>query len=274
MNAVIEGEVVTSQDLELKSDVNALDQMDPESREVAVTGILQQSRDWLVRAQTATDPAREVSEFKAYIATVAETSKQLKLSKEIQRDAQVMVRRAERSLGVAIREGQSAGTISGRGTQPRRGNQYKRGEDVNDISSVASPSDYVSSKTELSNPHGTGIYAVTDGVTEAEFESALGQARSDGNVTRANVIRNIKEAKGTAPASEPTRKGDPKRASNQVETFRRIINSLEGTQIIFEDFARAGLDPAITDGEAKEIIDGLEGFVRAIGRVKKSLNGN
>lgn len=89
-----------------------------------------------------------------------------------------MVRRAERSLGVAIREGQADGTIEGKGTQAVRGNRYVSRKDDVDIISKASPSDFVSSKTELSNPHGTGIYAITDDVTDEEFNNALDQAQT------------------------------------------------------------------------------------------------
>ncbi|MCF2573157.1 hypothetical protein [Brevibacterium sp. UCMA 11754] len=39
-----------------------------------------------------------------------------------------------------------------------------------DTTSKSSPSDFVSGKTELRNPHGTGIYAITDD----EFNDALG----------------------------------------------------------------------------------------------------
>lgn len=56
-----------------------------------------------------------MSNFNPFIATVAETSKQLGLSKEIKQDAEVMVRRAERSLGKAIREGQERGEIRKQG---------------------------------------------------------------------------------------------------------------------------------------------------------------
>src|SRR5690606_1183570 len=54
------------------------------------------------------------------------------------------------------------------------------------------------SKTEISGTSKQpGIYALVgddkDRVTDAEFEGALTEARDDGNVSRANVVREIKE---------------------------------------------------------------------------------
>lgn len=207
-------------DIAIQEDVMSLDSMEPEHRELAVTGILQQSRDWLARAEVATDPAREVSQFKAFIATVAETSKQLGLSKEIKQDAEVMVRRAERSLGVAIRKGQAEGAIEGKNAPVHRGNQYKSGDDVKVTVAKSSPSDFVSGKTELSNPHGTGIYAITDNVTDEEFEDALDQAQEENNVSRANVVRKIKERKTTEEKEdlweEVQRLSDRRLTSDQI----------------------------------------------------------
>ena len=68
---------------------------------------------------------------------------------------------------------------------------------------VSSPSDYAK-QSDLTHPE-RGIYALTDNTTDAEFDDALNTARDEGNVSRANVVRKIKEANGTAPANEPTR---------------------------------------------------------------------
>lgn len=42
-------------------------------------------------------------------------------------------------------------------------------------------------------------------MTDDDFNTALDEARAEGNVSRANVVRTIKETNGTAPAAEPTR---------------------------------------------------------------------
>jgi hypothetical protein len=97
------------------TDVAMLDALPKEQQEMAVTMMLDQSKQWLDRAMEATNPARAVADFKAFVATVAEASKQKKLSEGIQLDATEMVRRAERALGVAIRDGQASGNIAKNG---------------------------------------------------------------------------------------------------------------------------------------------------------------
>src|SRR5690606_26145710 len=84
--------------------------------EVAITGYLQQARDWLATAVEQTGP-EQIAMAKAQIATAAEAAKQLGLSKEIREDAAEMVRRAEYALGKAIRKGQAEGTVVSRGTR-------------------------------------------------------------------------------------------------------------------------------------------------------------
>ena len=94
----------------------ALDTLDTEAREVAITGMLDQARSWLAHAVESTAPAQDINQFRQFIATAAETAKRLKVSKEIQQDAEVMVRRSERALGQAIRRGQAAGEIADKRT--------------------------------------------------------------------------------------------------------------------------------------------------------------
>lgn len=180
-------------------DVSALEALDPAAREIAVTQYLTDARDRLAFALQATGP-EAVAAIKAEIATAAEATKQLGLSKEIQSDAQEMVRRAEYALGKAIRAGQERGEILKRqdGGGPRsdymRGDQVihvDRNADDTSISSPVSPSAFAP-KHELSRSDGSGIYDLVDGVTEPEFEAALTDARAEGNLSRANVVRKIK----------------------------------------------------------------------------------
>ena len=169
-------------------DVAALETLSVEAQELAVTRMLDQSRQWLDRALEATNPAREVADFKAFIATVAEAAKQKKLSEAIQLDAVEMVRRSERALGVAIRKGQDAGEIGSahNGAASRHRDQVVTGNSV-----LPSPTDFAP-KHELTNTHG-GIYDVTDGVTDEQFDSAIAEAKEEGNLSRANVVRKVAE---------------------------------------------------------------------------------
>lgn len=275
MTVVIDGEVVDAPgtDMEaLEQRLMGLSAVSVEQREAEITATLEQSAQLLALVSQASDPARFASAGKSAAAMASEYSKRLGVSKDIILDAQVQQRRWERALGVAIREGQEMGVVETPSEARSRATRIR--DQINHTNLIKPrPLDYAKAH-ELQGVRGDGIYAMTDNVDPADFDIALNEARSGGNVSRANVVRKIKEANGTAPVAEPTRKGDPKRAKKQIDTLRRLVNSLEGTQIILDDFTRAGLDPAITDEEANEIIAGLDTFVRAIGRVKKSLNGN
>ena len=165
------------------------------TNEVAVTSYLQQARDWLTRAVDETGP-EQIAAAKAEIATAAEATKQLGLSKEIQLDAQEMVRRAEYALGKAIRKGQEEGTVARDHGGDRR-------------SSAASELDRPTAfagKRELygSDEHRPGIYALADADVD-DFDAAIDEARAEGNLSRANVARKAREKSGAAPRSAPRR---------------------------------------------------------------------
>lgn len=167
------------------ANVNNLDRLDPQSREVAVTSMLSEARQWLAHAVEATEPKR-ISEFKAFMATVAETTKQLNLSKDIQLDALEMVRRAERGVGKAIREGQERGEITSRGTHDNRANQHS-GKGAERNSSTPKPDDFVTKGHQQ-----VQIYAMTDGVSDDQFDEAIEAAKEEKDMTRANVVRKLR----------------------------------------------------------------------------------
>ena len=183
----------TGDSTSVSTDVASLSALDPAAQEVAVTMMLDQSRQWLERAKVSTTPAQDVAEFKAFVATVAEAAKQKKLSLDIQLDAVEMVRRSERALGVAIREGQKAGEIRARGEGAGRPQKIASGTEV-----ITKPSPYdFATNAELygdaRDGRGNGIYAVTDDVSDEKFEEAITESKHEGNLSRANVARKVAE---------------------------------------------------------------------------------
>lgn len=168
------------------TDVALLDSLPKEQQELAVTMMLDQGRQWLERALEATNPARKVADFKAFVATVSEASKQKKLSEGIQLDALEMVRRAERALGVAIRKGQEAGEIA---TGGQAGGLASTNADQRraDRTLLPTSSDFTSGSHERSD-----IYAMADSATDEEYEEVIEEAKLEGNLSRSNVVRKIK----------------------------------------------------------------------------------
>lgn len=162
------------------------------SSTVAVTDYLTKARDWLATAVEVTGP-EQIAAAKAEIATAAEATKQLGLSKEIQEDAVEMVRRAEYALGKAIRKGQAEGTVRRVGEIGTSHDRWNGVDRPTGNSTKASPSDFAS-KSELSGVKGgDGIYAIVDNATDDDvFEAALEEARAEGNLSRANVARKVK----------------------------------------------------------------------------------
>lgn len=107
------------------------------------------------------------------------------------------VRRAERGLGVAIREGQADGTVETVSEGKSRGSAVR--DDVVTYDEIKpKPTDFAG-KYELSNTHG-GIYDLTDGVSDEQFEESIAEAKDEGNLSRANVAR---KAKGKAQIVDP-----------------------------------------------------------------------
>lgn len=231
------------------TDVALLDSMNAEAREVAVTSMLDQARQWLERAKESTAPAQDVAEFKAFIATVAEASKQKKLSEAIQLDAVEMVRRSERALGVAIRQGQEVGAIAPRGSTAFRGNQHTRGEDREPAST--SPTDFFSNHQER-----TETYAVTDGVSDEQFESALAEAKEEGNLSRANVVRKVADRAPSRSERKPAKPSAEVTILNDIRLYLRTL--ARSPQIArLSDAGRQHLIDALQDTITQ--IEGIEG---------------
>lgn len=172
----------------------AIEALSPADREVAVTHMLTEARDWLAHAKDATGPA-EIANFKAWTATVAQMTKQLNLSKEIQLDAQEMVRRAERGVGVAIREGQERGDVRTSGQYEGASAPYTRtrlGVTQDIEPAVREQNSRLSPKALLPNSsERVEIYAVAE-ASDDDFDTAIGEAKAEGNLSRANVLRKVR----------------------------------------------------------------------------------
>ncbi|WP_334023943.1 hypothetical protein [Nocardia terpenica] len=249
---------------------------DPQQQARAVTVLLSQARTGLLAAVAAQDLPRIV-EFKAKTAAIQEIAKQLRLGKEMQLDAAEFCRRAERGLGVAIREGQAHGTVETKSEASARGAAIRDGVVAYD-NVKPKPTDFAGVH-ELSNTQG-GIYHLTDGISDEQFDDVIAEAKAEGNLSRANVARKCTDrAKPPVPEREPEHpqpipalgargsggpKGDPNEMLGNIDgMLRGIVATLE--------FIRP---QDIRDGERKPLTDGISRSLAMIRKhVKEIANG-
>lgn len=150
-----------------------------------VVQTLERAKVWLAQALDHGD-IEQIVELKSQAEAIRVYTMSKQLGKDAELSAAEIVRRAERGIGVAIRRGQEAGEIRDK----RSGGHTPH---------IASPADFVP-KDELKDV----VYPLTDDVTDDDFEDALAEAKEEGNLSRANVVRKVqKTTPRPAPAPEP-----------------------------------------------------------------------
>lgn len=173
-------------------DRDAIRAMTPEGQRAVVSQFIEQGRNMLAQAIAASD-IYGIRDAKGAASTITEMTRQLGLSKEARIDAEELVRRAEYALGKAIRKGQEDGSVYAPGKNPYRGNQHERAE-VGPSDSSSRPVTDFASKGDLYSTKGN-IMDLADEADREHFEDALADAKDEGNVSRANVIRKIRDQK-------------------------------------------------------------------------------
>jgi hypothetical protein len=206
-----------------------------EQRGQIITRALVESKQWLAVATKGTDPT-PIAHFKAWAATVAEMTKQKGLAEDIQLDALEMVRRAERGIGLAIRNGQESGTMAKRGDigAPGRKDCHGGAAGSSRAEDLDRPSDFFSGGGTQAE-----TYAMTDDVPDDQFEEALAEARDEGNLSRRNVIRKIH-------GSPPERGDTPTRRSPVRDRVERIRSLSEQRFTSRQISSQLGITPEYT----------------------------
>jgi hypothetical protein len=211
---------------------------------------------WWLQAALERDDLEAVLEAKAQ----AEAIRVYTVSKGYGEDARVsaedIIRRAERGLGLAVRQGQADHTIRDEGRPEKNSSardEFSHGADA--------PSQYVG--------HGqarTDTYAMTDGVSDGQFEEALAQAKDEGNLSRANVAR-----KARAVSKRDSRgKGAPRRKPH-TEILMHSVNQLLGTIDRLDLEIGNGLDESVTPELAGRWADDLTRVIRPLTRLRTQL---
>lgn len=165
----------------------------------SVVTVLENAKTWLATAVEMTGP-EEIAAAKAHIRTAETYARELHLSKDIQQDAQEMVRRAEYALGRSIRKGQEAGTIETLAEARRRAvltrevGAGRADQSALDTSIKPKATDYAT-HGELYKSSGDGIMDLA-AAPEHVIDAALDEAKAEGNLSRANVVRKVKQQAG------------------------------------------------------------------------------
>lgn len=223
---------------------------------------LTRAKEWLVQCVDHGD-IESIVELKSQAEAIRAYTVQKQLGKDTELNAQEIVRRAERGLGLAIRKGQAEGTVAKPGASHFQGNQWTRGE-TNDVGSTTSPLRYFQNDSERE-----GSYAVTDGVADDQFEQAIEEAREEKNLSRANVVRKVKGEPKPKPADRSewhygTQRIQPERVIEEAIALLEGVAS--GLSLIKDDI------PSIPIDKRLEWIEALKGPLAVINHTRKVLS--
>ena len=138
----------------------------------------------------------QIAEVKSQAEAVRVYTQQKQLGAEAQLAAAEIVRRAERGIAVAIRRAQQQGRIAKRGDRGGRGAPGVYG---------GNPGDTRGDHLGLARPffkhpsERADAYVMADGAADDDFEATLAAAKAEGNLSRANVVRKIRQRRGPVP---------------------------------------------------------------------------
>ena len=214
-------------DLALLSDPAEIDRVaDPAGYVIASC---ERAKVWLAHALEH-GGIEEIVELKSQAEAIRVYTMQKQLGKDAELSASEIVRRAERGIGMAIRKGQEVGEIRKVGDTPKSsGKSYIRvrhgREEVVRPPAVDdsrwSPAAFGVPSDELAR----GPYALADDVPDEQFEAAITEAKAEGNLSRANVVRKVK---GTVPPT--TGRPEILRKTRHLKPERVVGNTVTGLE--------------------------------------------
>jgi hypothetical protein len=171
----------------------------------------ERAKEWLAQALEH-GGIEDIVEIKSQAEAVRVYTAQKQIGKDAELAAAEIVRRAERGIGVAIRRGQEAGEFARVGdsgaprgpyTRIRLGREQHISPSAVRHTKRRSPREFLTNGSDM-----VMTYAVTDAVTDEQFDGALSTAKLEKNLSRANVVRHVQQMTSRQPerAAEP----DPK----------------------------------------------------------------
>ena len=199
----------------------------------------QRAKVLLIEVLVRGDPD-QVSEIRSQAEAMRIYALQKQLGQDAQLAAAEIVRRAEQGLARIVRKGQENGQVNTR----QDGGWNARTLDRNADIIKKSPGDYLGHGRARSD-----IYAMVDGISDEQFEAALAEARSEGNLSRANVARKTRHLRGERPSREGEtgmRTGTAMGQGGGLDSDNRIVrvtvDTLEGLVSGAEQVDVAALD--------------------------------
>ena len=222
----------------------------------------QRAKAWL-REALEHGKIEQIAEIKSQAEALRVYTTQKQLGADAQLAAAEIVRRAERGIGVAIRRGQQDGEIAKRGDRRSHG---VHGGNLNDRHGdhLGSPGSFFRHGDERAD-----TYAMTDSVSDTHFEDAISEAKAEGNLSRANVVRKIRQQRGGPPPADG-QVPDPADRSPEAAARR---------QELIADFAAHGMSSGqigerlgIGDDQVRQIARQHEIDIRAdavLGRARR-----
>jgi hypothetical protein len=151
----------------------------------------ERAKEWLAQALDKGD-IDGIVELKSQAEAIRTYTAQKQLGKDAELSAAEIVRRAERGIGLAIRRGQEEGEIRRQGHNGTR--DHRRGV-----------TEFVDGRDLTGSGSQPGYYALTDDVSDEQFEEAIGEAKEESNLSRANLARKVRTPKrAKAKDEEPT----------------------------------------------------------------------
>lgn len=225
----------------------------------------ERAKDWLNQAVEHGD-IDQIVELKSQAEAIRIYTTQKQLGKDAELAAAEIVRRAERGIGVAIRRGQDAGDFL---TQREGGGHPELVPTGTRTSSKPSPTEWLKRGNDMTN-----TYAVTDNVSDEQFDEAIKEAKEEGNLSRANVVRKVKPAKDERSVSERLKSASRKRydASQRPEHLRGMRH-IDPNRVVEQTIFGSGISDEIAEQIDFSALDRdrLEGWVSSLSDVIRSL---
>jgi len=175
--------------------------------------VLNRAKGWLVEAQSI----EAVRDAKAVALGYETVIREKELAFDAQLSATEIVRRCERRIGQLVHEGQERGEIA------KRGDIGASQAGALNAGHLLRPGEVIGSASKQAV---TETYTMAD-TPDEDFDEAIEEAKAEGNLSRANVVRKVKgETKPSAPMPAGMRR------SPSVPLARQLPHAAEEIAVV------------------------------------------